>query len=246
VSLERRFRLAYFGLAMLFGAAIGALIVVVERPAPAPPAPWSAWQPTADGPGARQAQIAKHIERQYRLPSGKRLVNVLAGGPGPATDPIQLVAISRTLNPQHQSDVLTTFNTEKTAMFILCGDGPKCSIGEGTPSVARGKVLGREALELALYTFRYIDDADSVVAFFPPGKGQKPSHALLFTKEELSDQLHSPLRQTLPRAKPPLPGDLTAAERKVIDTLTGARVFKFRVEQGQSGARVLVLVPETA
>ena len=116
----------------------------------------------------------------------------------------------------------------------------------GEPSVARDKVLRREALELALYTFRYIDDADSVVAFFPPGKGQKPTHALLFTKEELSDQLNSPLRQTLPRAKPPLPGDLTAAERKVIDTLTGARVFKFRVEQGQSGARVLVLVPETA
>jgi hypothetical protein len=246
VNVARRFRLAYFGLAMLFGAAIGALIVVVERPAPAPPPPWSAWQPTAPDPGVRQAQIAKHIEVQYRLPSGKKLVNVLAGGPGPSTDPIQLVAISKTLNPQHQSDVLTTFNTQKTAMFILCGDGPKCSIGEGTPSVARGKVLGREALELALYTFRYIDGADSVVAFFPPGKGQKPSHALLFTKDQLSDQLNSPLRQTLPRAKPPLPGDLTAAERKVIDTLTGAHVFKFRVEQGQSGARVLVLVPETA
>jgi hypothetical protein len=246
VSLARRFRLAYFGLAALFGAAVGAFIVVVERPAPTPPPPWSAWQPSAPDPGVRQAQIAKHIEVQYRLPSGKKLVNVLAGGPGPSTDPIQLVAISKTLNPQHQSDVLTTFNTQKTAMFILCGDGPKCSIGEGTPSVARAKVLGREALELALYTLRYIDDADSVVTFFPPGKGQKPTHALLFTKNELSDQLDSPLRQTLPRAKPPQPGDLTAAERKVIDNLTGPRVFKFRVEQGQSGGRVLVLVPERA
>jgi hypothetical protein len=244
VNVGRRFRLAYFALAALFGAAVGAFIVVLERPAPTPPAPWSAWQPTAEGPGARQSQIAQHIQVQYRLTSGKRLVKVLPGGPGPATNPIQLVAISRTLTPQHQSDVLTTFNTEKTAMFILCGDGPKCSIGEGTASKARGKVLGREALELALYTLRYIDDADSVVTFFPPGKGESPSHALLFTKDELSDQLNAPLRHTLPRAKPPLPGNLSVAERKVIDTLTGPRVFKFRVEQGQSGARVLVLVAD--
>jgi hypothetical protein len=246
VSVARRFRLAYFGLAALFGVAVGAFIVAVERPAPAPPPPWSVWQPSASNPGIRQAQIAQHVEVQYHLPSGKRLVDVRAGGPGPASNPIQLVAISRTLTPQQKSDVLTTFNTEKTAMFILCGDGPNCSIGEGKPSVARAKVLGREALELALYTLRYISEADSVVAFFPPAQGQQPSRVLLFTKDALSSQLHDPLRRTLPRAKPPLPGKISPAELKVVDSLTGPRVFKFRVEQGQSGARVLVLVPESA
>ena len=78
LSLARRFWLAYLALAALFGAPVGTFIVLQERPAPIPPPPWSAWKPTAGNPGAAQQQIAEHVGARYRLPSGKKIVDVLA------------------------------------------------------------------------------------------------------------------------------------------------------------------------
>jgi hypothetical protein len=243
VDVPRRFRVAYLSLAALFGAAVGSFVVVEERPAPKPPPPWSTWQPTASGIGARQEQIAAHVGAGYHLASGKRLVDVFAGGPPPASDPIQEVAVAKTLTPQQKSDVIGIFSTVKTAMFVLCGDGPKCAIKEGKPSNGRGAVVGRESLELALYTFRYIKDADAVITFVPPAKGKSMSRAFLFTKAELANELKTPLRRTLPQTKPPLPGRLTSQERGIVDRLTASRVFRFRFTHGQSGERVLVLAP---
>ena len=47
-------------------------------------------------------------------------------------------------------------------LYTMDGLGPNGSIKGGTPSEARLKVIHREALELALYTFRYLPDAESV------------------------------------------------------------------------------------
>ena len=55
-----------------------------------------------------------------------------------------------------------------TAVYNLCGLGTSCAIAAGTPSLAGELLLRREALELALYTFRYIHGVDSVVAILPP------------------------------------------------------------------------------
>ena len=97
--------------------------------------------------------------------------------------------LARNLDPKQQSDVLGVVDSTKTAMYILCGDGPHCAINEGKPSVARGTVLRREALELALYSFRYLDNTDSVVAFFPPQKGKNLNHVYFFAKTDFKDQL---------------------------------------------------------
>ena len=45
-------------------------------------------------------------------------------------------------------------------MYTLNGLGPKGSVRGGKPSEERHLLLRREALELALYTFRYINDVD--------------------------------------------------------------------------------------
>ena len=66
LSVARRFSLAYLALAGVFGAAVGAFVVLVERPAPTPPPPWSVWQPSAEDTGARQVQISNHVAAQYR------------------------------------------------------------------------------------------------------------------------------------------------------------------------------------
>ena len=95
--------------------------------------------------------------------------------------PIRDVAIAKTLDPTQQSDVLGGVDSKKTAMYVLLAAWLSM-IKEGSPSVARGAVLRREALELALYSFRYLDNTDSVVAFFPPQKGKDVTHAYFFAK----------------------------------------------------------------
>src|SRR5205823_2550110 len=63
-----------------------------------------------------------------------------------------------------------------TIAYNLCGIGGKnCAIGVGTPSTNRLLLLRREALELALYTFKYISSANNVVAILPPGHTQQTS-----------------------------------------------------------------------
>jgi hypothetical protein len=236
VNLSGRFRLAYLALAAIFGAAVGAFVVLERRPPPPPPPRWSAWEPTSVDPLDRQREIAKHVGVQYHLDSGKKLVNVLVGGPDPQTDPIQGIVLASAGTGVEESDFAQT-----TVMYRLCGDGPSCSIADGEPSVRRGIVLRREALELALYTLRYVDGVGAVIAFFPPRKGQKPTAAFLFTKRQFSGELSSPLRETFPQAKPPVPGKLTPEEHRYVDALTARWGFLYRVDRSKSGARVLVL-----
>jgi hypothetical protein len=242
VSVARRFSLAYLALAALLGVAVGTFVVLIERPAPAPPPPWSAWRPTDDEPSARQEQIAAHVASQYRLANGKKLVDVVVRDPRKAPNAIRDIAITRTLQPTQPSDILEAVSTEKTAMYVLCGSAgpPGCTIEQGKPSRARTDVLRREALELALYTFRYLDETDSVVAFFPP---KDLEEVMYFTKSDLADQLRAPLRQTLALPKGPIPGSLSTRERRVIDELTAPRQFRASLREERNGANALMLAP---
>ncbi len=52
-------------------------------------------------------------------------------------------------------------------LYQLNGLGPNGSIMGGKPSRARLKLVHREALELALYTFRYLPDVEMVVTLLP-------------------------------------------------------------------------------
>jgi hypothetical protein len=243
VSVARRFSLAYLALAGLLGVAIGTFVVLVERPAPKPPPPWSAWRPGSTDRASQQQQIAEHVQSQYHLNSGRQIVRVVVRDPATTETPIREVAVARTLNPTHTSDVYAVIDSTRTAMYILCGYGPKCSIKGGKPSVARGAVLRREALELALYTFRYVDNTDSVVAFFPPRKGEDLTHVYFFDKGEFRDQLHMPLRRTLYDSEAPVPGRFAPDERRIVDALTIRRQFRFAVRPERGGGNVLVLAP---
>jgi hypothetical protein len=241
LSTAKKFSIAYFALAALVGGAIGTFVMLVERPAPLPPPPWSVWQPTSSDKLARSHEIGTHVAAQYHLPSGNRLVRVVVGGPVTG-DPIDAVALTTTTRPTKQSDVLSVVPATGSIMYTLCGNGAKCSITEGTPSVARAAVLRREALELALYTFRYVKDVSSVVTFFPPKKGDAMSFAVYFDKSSFSAQLDTPLHRTL-RSRP-VAVNLTPSERKTVDLLTSRRVLHFAVERNTNGQRVLVLAPK--
>ena len=189
LSVSRRFSLAYVALAALLGIAVRTFALLIERPTPKPPPPWSAWAPTKTDRTARQTQIAAHVAGQYRLGDGKKLVDVVVRDPLKSPT-IQDVALTRTLYPTKRSDIISAVGTDKVAMYILCGAGgpPNCTITAGRPTEERAEVLRREALELALYTFRYVDDTDSVLISFPR---KDVPYVMYFAKGDLSDQLRS-------------------------------------------------------
>ncbi len=245
VGLSTRFFGAYLLLGVAAGAAIGSSIVLAQRPAPKPPPPWSSWKPAAASIKDQELQIADHVGRSYRLPSGSQPINVKVSSPtGGQT--LRAIGVPTTPKPKSLSDFALFDNAnEQSVFFALCGDGGNCKISEGTPSQARGPVLRREALELALYTFEYSPPVENVVVFLPPGPGQeKPTSTLFLRRSDLSSRLHEPLRQTLPQARPPVPGQIRSAELKTVNDLTGDKRYRYvGVFKAPDFGRMVVLRP---
>jgi hypothetical protein len=154
-----RFQFLFGVLGALGVAALVLLLALLHTPAPTPVAPWSTWQPSEDGIDPAQ-QIANHVAPQYRLDNGRQIVQVTGGPPALRGQPLTVGVVRSGQSPAalEGNDVL----------YQLCGDGANCSIKAGKPSVERGLLLSREALELALYTFRYISGVDQVIVTIPP------------------------------------------------------------------------------
>jgi hypothetical protein len=139
----------------------------------------------------------------------------------------------------------------KGVMYTLNGLGPRGSILSGTPSEERHLLLRREALELALYTFRYRDDVDIVVALLPPQPPtaataalQQPpkTQALFFRPGDLRGQLDVPLRATIPPQTPrPETLALGSEEARRIEDLTRSNLFLASFQQSQDTSAFLVL-----
>ena len=120
-------------------------------------------------------------------------------------------------------------------------DGEPEDAVKGEASRERLRLLSRESLELALYTFHYIEEVDSVVAFLPPALGQEPIWALLFRRETLADALAVPLETTLAAEVPATPEAITEQEILIIDGLTEPNRLQYAFEQLDDGRPVLVL-----
>jgi hypothetical protein len=221
-------------------AAIALAIGLATRPAKAPSVPWSSWQPSSEG-GDLALQIAEHVEPEYLLSAGHTLVEVKGGPQAIGGQPVVVALRSSGSKPVALS--------EDGVFYQLCGTGPRCSI-PGKPSLERGLLVRREALELALYTFRYIKDASQVIVTYPPlpptssGKGSKareaqsagstsslattsastasgaPSRVLLFQPETLDVELSKPLQDTLSEFTPTLKTIARAPEAQLVNTLT--------------------------
>lgn len=154
-----RFQFVFGALGALSVAAVALALALLRGPAAAPERPWSAWKPVASGVDPAQ-QIAEYVAPQYRLADGKQIVQAVGGPPTLKGQPLTLgiVHSGQTPAPLEGNNVL----------YQLCGDGADCSIKEGKPSSERGLLVAREALELALYTFRYVSGVDRVIVTMPP------------------------------------------------------------------------------
>jgi hypothetical protein len=234
-----RFLFVYLALAAVAGAGAAAFFVLVERPA-APPRPtWSDWQPTAAAELERARQIATFVSRQYRLSSGSQLVGVRAVPPTVQNVPITAIA----LQTGPGADDIAVVDADKSIVYILCGLGDRCSIKEGKATLERGRLVRREALELALYTFTYVDEVDKVIAFLPPPKGKPPTQAVFFQRGDLDIELSQPLNATLEQPGPFLPETVGSVEASTIDRLTAPREFTYEFQALPDNTAALVLAP---
>jgi hypothetical protein len=232
-SYVYRFRLAYVALALFFWGAVAGGTVLLSRDR-GESAAWSTWKPTAtDLKGAQQ--IATHVAPRYQLDNGKgQLVLVQAQEPKIQDVPISLVAI-------RDSSRIKGFSARNSVVYVLCGLGERCSIDSGNATNERARLLRREALELALYTFKYIKGTDSVIAFLPPPPASEANWSVFFRKEDLKDMLSRPLQFTLPTATKLTPSRQTAIG--LVEEVTRPRWFRSSFQQAQDGGAVLVLDP---
>jgi hypothetical protein len=239
-----RFSLAYLVLAMLAGVGIGAAVLLLDRPGSDAGVAWSNWTPSGRE-SSYPSQIADYVSGRYRLPSGNPLVGILAGPPEVQDVAVRAVAIQN--DPEGASDDISIVSTDDSVMYVLCGLGPRCSIREGQPSEQRHQLLRREALELALYTFKY-GDVSSVIALLPPRPAANAdetdtSTALFFEKKDFKRELERPLRRTLLRAEPPQVAEISSLEGPTIDRLTTPHLFRYEFQQAQEGSAILILAP---
>lgn len=248
-AYRNRFAVFYVALAVIAGAGVGALLVLVGRGSPAPAAAWASWEPTGSVE-RRLAQIGDHVGDQYRLPSGKPLVAVTYSGAPQVTGPdgssfqVRAIAVRPdATGGKAEPDAIDTVDASHTVMYTLCGLGTSCSIAEGKPSIARGQLLRREALELALYSFHYLNGVDSTLVLLPPRADGKAATAVFLERGDLRQELRRPLEDSLTAPLTPGVGEIQADEQRLIEHATRSRLYEYSYLQAQDGSPVMVLDP---
>jgi hypothetical protein len=255
---KRRFAIIYLGLALAAGVALGALIVVAsddDGSTQAVQTAGSEFHPNGS-PNARVSEIAARVASRYRGEDGQQLVAAISGPPlvvfnqpeGSTQVLVGAVAIRPTIpaGGAVEPSEIEVVDTTNAVQFVLCGYGESCSIAAGQPSEARHLLLRREALELALYTFKYLGGVDNVIVYLPPlPGGQAPPHVVFLRRGELGSQLGKPLTETLSAKKLGV-GQIPRSEIPTLNRLTGTRFYRYAYTPSQVGGAVLFLDPVTA
>jgi hypothetical protein len=249
-------------LAGLAVAAVALVAVLAFRDSPPDPVvSWSAWKPTSKERLVRAAKIAQYVGREYRLNDGSQLVDVEAG-PLSIGD-VALTPVIRT-SPTG-GDIIPIYGDG--ILYVLNGLGRNGAISKEKPSAQRLALVEREALELALYTFRYVPDVDHVVTMLPatvpatadgkpastadgtsstakedaaPLTEDNPVTSLLFRPGDLKPRLEAPLALTFPTA-PPRPATMTSQEQQAMAQITADHIFSAQVVPNQAGQGFLVM-----
>jgi len=240
---ENRFMIVYSVLGLVLVGATAGLIIYASKPGPPSAQVWSAWKPAAGTTKIMTQEIADHVSSEYRLSAGGgQLVTVVPSVPtvtsGTEKIAIKAIAIRKTATSNNGIQILGSTGSE---MYTLCGLGAGCSIATGTPSTNRGRLVRREALEVALYTFKFVPSVDSVIAFMPPAPGATAAPVVFLQKGNMTQALDLPLHTTLPLSTPPLPTSADSAESATIDQLTPT--FDYSLTALPTGGAAIVLDP---
>ncbi|HYX87842.1 MAG TPA: hypothetical protein VE753_00590 [Gaiellaceae bacterium] len=203
LGMRGRFFVAYLVLGALVGTGIGLFVVLLERPGATR---WSSWRPDSRSAVAQAHEIV-------RIP------------PAQTEGSLRGIGIPLTARPRNLAD-FRRFDRDRSMMYQFCGPGQDCRISERTARTHE-VALRREALEHALYTFKYSRPIQHVAIFFPRLPNQtEPDAALFFHRSDLAPELRLPLEATL-RRSPPLAGDIGPAETRTVERLTAQRVYRY-------------------
>ena len=233
---------ALAGIAVCAAALGVALIAAPGEDGPRLAENWSSWEPSTTSMVDGASDIAAHVGLQYRLDGGDQLAQVRSSALELQGSPLGVA-----VRPKGGE---LRFLEGDGLLYVLNGLGPNGAL-PGKASRKRGQLLQREALELALYSFRYLEDVTMVAVLLPPTastEGESPSssgaaqtRAVFFRPGDLLSRLQVPLAETLP-GQPPRPKALTDQEGKRIDDLTLRHLFLASVQPLKADQSYLVLV----
>jgi hypothetical protein len=235
------------GLAICSAGALALLIGNSPDSGPELAENWSAWEPETSRMAEGAQDIAEHVGLQYKLEGGEQLVQV-------SSSPLELQGEEIGVAVRPQGSALELLEGEGL-LYILNGLGPNGTVATGKPSKKRGRLLLREALELALYSFRYLDDVTMVAVLLPQTPAESSTaaatqassqrRAVFYRPGDLLGELQVPLDETL-AAKTPTPATMAPDEAKRVDSLTLRNLFLASVQPLQADQNYLVLVePDT-
>jgi hypothetical protein len=97
--------------------------------------------------------------------------------------------------------------------------------------VKRGRLVRREALELALYTFTYAPSVDSVLIFAPPlasATGTPVRRVVVLQRSDVAPLLDRPLARSLAVKGRITANDVSEHDKAVIDEATQYRFYTVR------------------
>lgn len=250
---RHRFAVAYLALAAIVGATVGLVVVFTtdhKSKQTIVTQQWSNWRPVTTGTlGVRE--IARHVGPRYVLADGHQLTGVISGPmtiPSPSGPlPITAIVVSSGRAGTGRERLDVTY-PQTGVLYQLCGAGTTCSI-PGASTLARGQAVRREALELALYTFHYLPDADQILVFLPPPPGATQNdptfhRAVFLPRSTLSSVLAAPLKVSLPpEGKKIVPGGLPAGQARFVDALTASQTFHYDLQQAGDQSVLVLLSP---
>ena len=239
---------ALIGIALCAAGTLALLIASPRDTGPKLADHWSEWEPKTSRMVDGALDIAGHIGRQYKLDNGEQLVAV-------NSSPLELSGqeIGVAVRPQGRD---LEFLQGDGLLYLLAGLGTNARPSVRTTSKKRVRLLKREALELALYSFRYLDDVTMVAVLLPQtveqykrnaeGAAAAPeTNAIFYRPGDLLKQLQVPLDKTL-SPKTPRPNTMTKDEAARVDDLTLRNLFHASVQPLEANQNYLVLVePDT-
>ena len=245
-SYRLRFGVLYILLAAVVGGGVGSFIVLATGPDEATEPAWSAWRPTGSKL-AKVRQIADRIPKAYLAENGSQLtvslVSPLAVPTAQGDVPVRAVFVRPdTSKGLAEEDDIARYDGGSVVSFGLCGAKAKEQCELASLSDARFTLLRRQALELSLYTFKYVDDVDSVVVFMPPTPKGESNGTVFLRRSDVADELERPLASLLPTARPRA-GSLSSLEEGQILRLTRTRTYAAQVQPSPDGSYILILEP---
>jgi hypothetical protein len=259
-----RFTLAYTVLIVLAVAGIVALVLILVLPAAPHSPPWSKFVPTGSSID-RERQIATQVSSEYKAAPGVRLVTVFPSplqapgvvpgdnGPQSVQVPVTLIAVQPDVSTgRHDQGDFTFFQPSSTVAYEMCGfsDSQQNCAATSLTGASPEQPLRREALELALYTLKYVPGTKAVLTYLPPTSSpqattQAPTRTVFVTRNDVKPNLGVPLARTLKPRKIVLGAALVVPDSGRVSALTHIFTTSYQTLPSD-GTAALTLTPETA